>query len=82
MQSARFRQIHLAVCLAAGLLPIVAVHFAYWLNLQHGLEGCNPYWDGCLSVSRAVRSGPGLAWFKALSVPMAGLMAFNSRSQA
>lgn len=55
------------VCVLAGAAPIAAVHLAYGLNLLAGLEGCQPYWDGCLSVSRAVRSGPGLGVFKALA---------------
>lgn len=60
---------------AAGLLPVLAVLVAWWLNLAHGFDPCNPFWDGCTSVSRAVRSGPGLAWFKALAVPAAVCMA-------
>lgn len=57
------------VAMLAGLVPIAAVHLAYAINLDHGLVGCRPYWDGCMSVSRAVRSGPGLPWFKMLAVP-------------
>ena len=55
----------------AGFLPILSVHLAYGLNIQAGLEGCNPYWDGCISVSAAARSGPGLWWFKGLAIPAA-----------
>ena len=58
----------------AGFLPILSVHLAYGLNIQAGLEGCNPYWDGCISVSAAARSGPGLWWFKGLAIPSALLM--------
>lgn len=65
------------VCLLAGLVPIVVVVFAYWLNLRAGLEGCNVLWDGCLSVSRAVRSGPGLMVFKVMALPMAAAMAWT-----
>ena len=61
--------------LAAGLISITAVHLAYTLNFAlTDLEACWPYWEGCLSVSRAVRSGPGLWLFKIAAVPMAGAM--------
>ena len=48
-----------AIVLMAGAMPILAVHLAYGLNIKAGLEGCNPYWEGCISVSRAASSGPG-----------------------
>jgi hypothetical protein len=60
---------------AAAVLPVVAVFIAWQLNLSHGFDRCNPFLDGCTSVSRAVRSGPGLAWFKALALPAAVCMA-------
>ena len=55
------------------------MHFAYWLNIQDGQSlapeyVCNPYLDGCVSTSRAVRSGPGLLWFKVVTLPVAVLM--------
>jgi hypothetical protein len=59
---------------AAGLLPILAVHLAFALNIRDGMGACIPYWDGCLSVSRAVRSGPGLWWFRMLAAPAMVLM--------
>ena len=55
--------------LAAGAVPILAVNLAYWINVHHGLAGCFPLFDGCWSVSRAVRDGPGLGVFKVLAVP-------------
>lgn len=60
--------------LLAGLLPIGVVHLAFAINIADGLAGCVPYWEGCLSVSRGVRSGPGLWWFKALAIPSMVLM--------
>jgi hypothetical protein len=60
--------------LLAGLLPIVAAGLAFAINMMQGLEGCVPFWDGCLSVSRGIRSGPGLMVFKVLAVPAAGLL--------
>ncbi|MEJ8568706.1 hypothetical protein [Elongatibacter sediminis] len=66
-----------------GLLPILAAHLAYVLNWFAGAEPlaaeyrCFPYWDGCVSVSRAVRSGPGLALFRAMMLPLAALLALT-----
>jgi len=62
------------VALLAGLLPIIAAHAAYLLNVSvgSGIEAqfvCMPYFDGCVSISRAVRSGPGLLLFRSLMLP-------------
>jgi hypothetical protein len=67
------------VALLAGLLPIVAAHAAYVVNFQSdaGLlpeYRCMPYVDGCVSVSRAARSGPGLLLFRWLMLPSAFLL--------
>ncbi len=64
---------------AAGALPIVAVNLAFWINVQAGLPGCFPYIDGCYSVSRGVRDGPGLWVFKAGALPAALFMALTWR---
>lgn len=63
----------------AGVLPVVAVFVAYALNRLAGTEleprfVCNPYVDGCVSISRAVRSGPGLHLFRAVMLPCAMLL--------
>lgn len=63
-----------AIVVLAGVVPILAVHLAYMLNLfaGDGLEArftCMPYAEGCVSVSRAARSGPGLHLFRALVLP-------------
>lgn len=68
------------LALLAGLLPIVAVHAAYLLNLLDGTGlapeyVCLPYLDGCVSISRAARSGPGLHLFRAVMLPSAVLLA-------
>jgi hypothetical protein len=55
----------------AGVLPVLAANAAFYINVGAGMDGCVPYWEGCMSVSRGVRSGPGLALFKALSLPAA-----------
>lgn len=68
----------LALC--AGLVPILATHAALVLNLYApgdalaGAFRCMPYWDGCVSISRAVRSGPGLILFRALMLVAAGAL--------
>ncbi len=59
----------------AGALPVLAANLAFLVNIQAGLEGCFPYWDGCMSVSRGVRTGPGLWLFKVLALPGAIAMA-------
>jgi hypothetical protein len=59
----------------AALVPIISVNAAFLANLAAGLEGCFPYLEGCYSVSRGVRSGPGLWLFKALALPAAAAMA-------
>jgi hypothetical protein len=62
----------IAVC--AGLLLILAANSALLINFQYGLEPCFPYWEGCYSVSRGIRSGPGLVLFKLAALPSAGFM--------
>jgi hypothetical protein len=64
------------VAVLAGLLPIVAANTAFLVNIHTGLEGCFPYWEGCYSVSRGIRSGPGLLLFKILALPAAATMAW------
>jgi hypothetical protein len=65
--------------LLAGLLPIIAAHASYLLNLWSG-SGlaaefvCMPYVDGCVSVSRAARSGSGLTLFRWVMLPSAALL--------
>lgn len=68
-----------AFAVLAGLLPIVAATAAYLLNLRYGQQleprfVCFPFTDGCVSISRAVRSGPGLHLFRAVMLPVAVLM--------
>lgn len=68
----------------AGLLSIVAAHAAYLVNLAagSGLPAefvCLPYLDGCVSISRAARSGPGLLLFRALMIPAAILLLLTWR---
>lgn len=80
----RFNGPVVVACLA-GLLPILAAHGSYLLNLLAGSELapefiCMPYLDGCVSISRAARSGPGLLLFRALMLPAALLLALTWHS--
>lgn len=77
------RQVITAI--AAGVLPMLVVHLAYWLNIQSGealdaVFRCNPYLEGCVSTSRAVRADPGVVWFKAVMLPVAVLMVLTWRA--
>lgn len=62
------------VIICAGALPVAAALLAWQINVSSGLAACQPFWDGCISVSRAIRSGPGLHWFKALALPSCAVM--------
>jgi hypothetical protein len=60
----------------AGLLPLVATVLAYSLSIRLGIvEGCNPFLDGCTSISRAARHGLPNHVFRALVLPAAALQA-------
>jgi hypothetical protein len=56
----------------AGVLPLAATVFAYALSMRLGIiEGCNPFLDGCTSISRAARHGLPNHLFRALVLPAA-----------
>ena len=60
----------------AGLLPLAAAVLAYSLSVRLGIvEGCNPFFDGCTSISRAARHGLPNHLFRALVLPAAALQA-------
>ncbi|HEY2926836.1 hypothetical protein [Piscinibacter sp.] len=62
--------------LLAGLLPLVATLVAYTLSVRLGLvEACNPFIDGCVSISRAARFDLPNHLFQALLLPAAALQA-------
>lgn len=64
--------------LSIALLFIGAVHLAWWLSLQHGhVPACNPYWDGCTSISRAARHGVSNHLFRLVVLPTALLHLLN-----
>jgi hypothetical protein len=60
--------------LLCALLPFVAAHLAWWVSMEQGLiAACNPYFDGCVSISRAARHGLGNHLFRMLMLPAAAL---------
>ena len=64
--------------LAIALVMAVAAHLAWWLSLRAGyVEPCNPYWDGCTSISRAARHGLGNHLFRLMMLPCAVLVAIH-----
>jgi hypothetical protein len=71
------------LALAAGLLPAAAALIAFALALQEGLApACNPFIEGCVSISRAARHGLPNHVFRALVLPAAVLQALAWLVQA
>jgi hypothetical protein len=60
--------------LLAGLLPIVATLIALQLSIRLELiPACNPFFEGCVSISRAARHDLPNHLFKAIVLPAAAL---------
>lgn len=64
----------------AGLLlavwPVLVVHACFLVSVVEGHASlCNPYWDGCASISRAGRHGWAFFLFKAGMLPYAAALA-------
>lgn len=60
--------------LLCALLPLVVSHVALWVSQRYGLiPACNPYLEGCVSISRAARHGPGNDLFRMVMLPTAAL---------
>lgn len=58
----------------AAFLPLLATAIAFVLSVRHGhIESCNPFWDGCTSISRAARHGLSNHLFRTLMLPCATL---------
>ncbi len=58
--------------LIAGLSPLIGISVAYWLGAQHEhLPDCNPWLDGCTSISSTGRYPPGDRVFRAILLPQA-----------
>lgn len=64
------------LALLCALLPFVAAHLGWWVSTAYGLiPACNPYFDGCVSISRASRHGLANLLFRMLMLPAATLQA-------
>ena len=62
------------LALLAGLLPLVATLLAWSLSVRLELvPACNPFVDGCVSISRSARYGLPNHLFQALMLPAATL---------
>ena len=60
-----------------GLVPIIGVSVAYWVNIRAGvLPACMPPLDGCVSISATGRYMPGSLPFRAVLLPQAAFLAF------
>ncbi len=58
--------------LIAALLMAGAAVSAWWISVAHDyIPFCNPFIDGCVSISRAARYGLGNHIFRALMLPSA-----------
>ncbi|MBL8324360.1 MAG: hypothetical protein JNJ89_05315 [Rubrivivax sp.] len=66
------------LALLAGLLPLAAALGAWALSTAQGLiPACNPFVEGCVSVSRAARHDLPNHLFRALMLPAAALQALS-----
>lgn len=64
------------LALLAALLPLAGTAIAFVLSVRLGLvPDCNPFVDGCVSISRAGRHGLPNILFRALLLPAAVLQA-------
>jgi len=64
------------LALLAALLPLMATLIAYPLAIRLGLvPACNPFFEGCVSISRAARHDLPNILFRALLLPAAVLQA-------
>src|SRR5690606_35552238 len=64
--------------LSIAVLLVAAVHLAWWLSLRGGhVPACMPYLEGCTSISRAARHGPGNHVFRLMVLPCSALLALH-----
>lgn len=62
--------------LIVGFLPLVTVFTCYWIAIHTaGLPSCNPFFDGCTSVSATGRHPPASFLFRAAMLPQSILLA-------
>ena len=59
-----------------ALWPILVAHAAYAISVMEGhVLACNPYWDGCTSISKAGRHGWANHLFRGALLPYTPLLA-------
>jgi hypothetical protein len=64
-----------ALPLVTGLLPIFTVFTCYWIAIHTaGVPSCNPFTDGCTSVSATGRHPPASYLFKGAMLPQSILL--------
>jgi len=62
--------------LLAGVIPVLGGTLAHWLGAHNGvLPACNPWLDGCTSISATGRHPPGSYLFRAVHMPYATILA-------
>lgn len=58
-----------------GIVPLVGIHICFLIAVDIGyLPACNPYIDGCASISATGRQPPASLLFRAVEIPVAALM--------
>jgi hypothetical protein len=59
------------------IIPLLAVIGGYQIAIhQQVAEACIPLWEGCTSISRGVRNGDALFWFRGFMMPLSMLLVF------
>ncbi len=69
-----------SLALIVGSVPVLAININYLIAVSEGyVPWCNPYWDGCTSISATGRHGFAFYFFKLTMLPMAFLYALYWR---
>lgn len=64
------------LALIAGIVPTAGIIGAYILSANAGnVPVCNPFWDGCASISATGRHPPGSLLFRAVEFPLSVILA-------
>lgn len=59
------------------LVPLIAVVGGYQIAIQQQVaDACLPLFEGCTSISRGVRNGDALFWFRGFMMPLSMLLVF------
>lgn len=67
-----------ALPLVVAITPLIGINIAYWIGASNDvLPSCNPYLDGCTSISSTGRFPPGDRVFRAALLPQAAMLAFT-----